>query len=194
MRGDITLNTPASQTIETKRLLLAPMRTEDAAALFAYRGDPDVGRYQGWQPASEAEAAVFIAEQVACVFGTPDSWCQLAIGSKATGELIGDFGVHFPSTTDGPIEFGLSVKPAVQGRGYAREVMAAGIEHAFRDWGYRRLVGSVDPRNTASVALCRALGMRQEAHHVESYRFQGEWVDDVVFALLAREWMSAKAG
>jgi len=32
------------------------------------------------------------------------------------------------------------------------------------------------------------LGMRQEAHHVESYLFRGEWVDDVVFALLAREW------
>jgi len=38
------------------------------------------------------------------------------------------------------------------------------------------------------MALCRALSMRQEAHHVESYRFRGAWVDDAVFALLAREW------
>ena len=182
------MNTPKSPTIETKRLLLDPLRAEDASTLFAYRGDPDVARYQGWQPASEAEAAAFIAEQAACVFGTPDRWCQLAIRSKTTGELVGDFGVHFPPTRDDPIEFGLSLKPSAQKQGYAREVMAAGIDRAFRDWGYRRLVGSVDPRNTASVALCRALGMRQEAHHVESYSFRGEWVDDMIFALLAREW------
>jgi len=55
------------------------------------------------------------------------------------------------------------------------------------------LIGSVDPRNTASMALCRSLGLRQEAHHVESYRFRGEWVDDVIFALLAREWLAPDA-
>jgi hypothetical protein len=32
------------------------------------------------------------------------------------------------------------------------------------------------------------LGMRQEAHHVESYLFRGEWVDQLVFAVLATEW------
>lgn len=186
------MNPDQNPTMDTKRLTLDALRPDDAAALFAYRGDPEVARYQGWQPASEAEAAAFIAKQAAGAFGTPDSWCQLAIRSKANGELIGDFGVHFPPTTNDPIEFGLSLKPAAQGHGYAREVMSAGIDRAFRDWGYRRLVGSVDPRNTASVALCRALGMRQEAHHVESYWFREEWVDDVIFALLAREWLQAK--
>ncbi|TCV93262.1 RimJ/RimL family protein N-acetyltransferase [Luteibacter rhizovicinus] len=178
--------------METERLILDPLRPDDAANLFAYRGDPEVARYQGWKPANESEAAAFIAEQARRPFGEPDSWCQLAIRSRQTGELIGDFGVHFPAGKDDPIEFGLSLKPAEQGRGYAREVMHAGIDLAFRQWGYRRVVGSVDPRNTASVALCRSLGFRQEAHHVESYFFRGEWVDDMIFALLAREWMAVR--
>lgn len=180
--------------METRRLRLDSLRPEDAAELFAYRGHPEVARYQGWQPADEAQAADFIAAQSSSTFGRPDSWCQLAIRSKITGELIGDFGVHFPPTMDDAIEFGLSLKPASQGYGYAREVMSAGIDRAFRDWGYRRLVGSVDPRNNASVALCRALGMREEAHHIESYRFRGQWVDDMIFALLAREWTDRPAG
>jgi RimJ/RimL family protein N-acetyltransferase len=174
--------------IETLRLHLDRLQAGDAAALFACRGDPDVARYQGWKPADEAEAAAFIARQDERPFGTPDGWNQLAIRLRDTGELVGDFGIHFPATTDDPIEFGISLKPAQQGHGYAREVMRAGIDLALGSWGYRRVVASVDPRNTASMALCRALGMRQEAHHVESYRFRGEWVDDVVFALLAREW------
>ena len=32
------------------------------------------------------------------------------------------------------------------------------------------------------------LGMRQEARHVESYLFKGEWADQLVFAILAHEW------
>ena len=178
----------SNATIETDRLVLDALHPDDAASLFEYRGDAEVARYQGWMPASVDEAAAFIAGQTQREFGAADGWCQLAIRSRQTGKLVGDFGVHFPATRDDPIEFGLSLKPAHQGQGYAREVMTAAIDLAFGTWGYRRLVGSVDPRNTASVALCRSLGFRLEAHHVESYRFRGEWVDDMIFALLAREW------
>lgn len=174
--------------METARLILDALRPADASGLFEYRGDPEVARYQVWKPANVGEAVAFIAKQVEQPFGEADSWCQLAIRSRQTRELVGDFGVHFPATKADPIEFGLSLKPAQQRKGYAREVMSAAIDLAFRAWGYRRVVGSVDPRNTASVALCRSLGFRQEAHHVESYRFRGEWVDDMIFALLAREW------
>lgn len=178
-------------SIDTERLHLDALRADDAAALFAYRGDPEVARYQGWCPTSEDETATFIAKQAGQRFGEPDSWCQLAIRQRGDDTLIGDLGVHFPASTDEPIEFGLSLKPGAQGQGYAREVMRAVIDLAFRDWGYRRAIGSVDPRNERSVALLRALGFRQEAHHVESYFFRGEWVDDLIFALLAREWPAA---
>jgi RimJ/RimL family protein N-acetyltransferase len=178
----------SAANIQTTRLILDPLREEDAAMVFAYRSDPVISRYQGWKPTDEVEVAQFIADQRARPFGTPDSWCQLAIRERASGELLGDFGVHFPPTPDDPIEFGLSLRPEAQRKGFARESMEAAMDLAFRQWGYRRVVASVDPRNTTSVALCRALGMRQEAHHVESYLFRGEWVDDMVFALLAREW------
>jgi RimJ/RimL family protein N-acetyltransferase len=35
--------------------------------------------------------------------------------------------------------------------------------------------------------------MRQEAHHIESYLFRGEWADQLVFAILAHEWRSPAA-
>lgn len=174
--------------IETSRLRLDALTAADAPLLFAYRGDEAVARYQGWRPASQADAADFIARQAGQVLGAAGSWCQLAIRERETGELVGDLGVHFPASLDDPIEFGVSLRPEKQGRGYAHEALAAGLDRAFGPWGYRRAVGSVDPRNVSSIALLKSLGFRQEAHHVESYRFRGEWVDDVIFALLAREW------
>jgi RimJ/RimL family protein N-acetyltransferase len=174
--------------ILTARLRLDRLVAADASALFAYRGDDAVARFQGWKPADIAAAEAFIADQALLAFGTADSWCQLAIRDKTSGELLGDFGVHFPASTDDPIEFGLSLRPERQGQGLAREAMAAVLDLAFGEWAYRRAVGSVDPRNVSSMALLRSLGFRQEAHHVESYFFRGEWVDDVIFAMLAREW------
>lgn len=175
-------------TFETARLYLDGLLSTDAAALFDYRGDEAVARYQGWRPVDVAEAADFIDRQASQAFGEPDSWCQLAIRDRETRELLGDLGVHFPASTDDPIEFGVSLRPEKQGRGYAREAMALVLDRAFREWGYRRAVGSVDPRNVGSIALLKSLGFRQEAHHVESYRFRGQWVDDVIYAMLAREW------
>lgn len=174
--------------IDTARLRLDRLEPGDAQGLFAYRGDDAVARYQGWKPASLAEVEAFIEGQSGLPFGTKDSWCQLAVRDRATGALVGDLGVHFPASTSDAIEFGISLRPDTQGRGYAREAMAAMLDLAFGDWGYRRTVGSVDPRNVSSIALLRSLGFRQEAHHVESYFFRGEWVDDVIYAMLAREW------
>ncbi|HXO99141.1 MAG TPA: GNAT family protein [Luteibacter sp.] len=172
----------------TPRLRLDRLAPADAPTLFAYRGDDAVARYQGWKPAGLSDAEAFIARQTEQSFAVPDSWFQLAVRERDSAALIGDLGIHFPADTDGPIEFGVSLRPERQGLGYAREAMSTMLGVAFGEWGYRRAVGSVDPRNVASIALLRSLGFRQEAHHVESYLFRGKWVDDVIFAILAREW------
>lgn len=178
----------AGLPIRTSRLLLDRLRADDAPALFAYRGSAEIARYQGWRPADVAEAAAFIAQQSTVGFQQANSWCQLAVRDAADGRLLGDIGIHFPASANDAIEFGMSLQTSAQGRGFAREALTAVIELAFGKWGYRRAIGSVDPRNAASVSMLRALGFRQEAHHIESYWFRGEWVDDMVFALLAREW------
>ena len=185
------MNTSPTPEFLTARLRIDTLLPSDAPALFAYRSDENVARYQGWWPTELAQAETFIATQAAQVFASPESWCQLAIRDRDSSELLGDLGIHFPGTTDDAIEFGVTLRPDRQGQGYAREALGKAIDMAFREWGYRRAVGSVDPRNAASMALLRSLGFRQEAHHVASYRFRGEWVDDVIFAMLATEWRGA---
>jgi len=47
---------------------------------------------------------------------------------------------------------------------------------------------SVDPRNQSCLKLLQKVGMRREAHMVESLWIKGAWVDDVVFGILKKEW------
>lgn len=163
----------------TPRLHVDALRDDDAEALFACRADPAVARFQGWCPVDVVAARDFIAAQP-----TPpeaSGWFQRAIRLRDTGQLIGDLGVNLPEEAEGSVEFGISIAPAHQGSGYASEAIRAMFAFVFGKLDRHRIHASVDPRNFACMVMLRALGMRQEVHHHES------WVDDVIFAMLARE-------
>jgi RimJ/RimL family protein N-acetyltransferase len=40
--------------------------------------------------------------------------------------------------------------------------------------------------------LLQKIGMREEAHMIQSLWIKGAWVDDVVFAMLRKEWRAEK--
>ncbi|WP_426702695.1 GNAT family N-acetyltransferase [Rhodanobacter sp. Col0626] len=174
----------------TPRLRLDLLLPGDAGALFAHRADPAVARFQGWRPADVAEVRRFIEAQ--STQPTPVGWFQRAIRLCDGGSLIGDLGVNLPEDSRDPVEFGVSVAPAHQGKGYASEIVLAVFDRLFDKLARHRIHASVDPRNLASVAMLRGLGMRQEAHHRQSLWLHGEWVDDVIFAMLRQEWQAAE--
>ncbi|WP_237561480.1 GNAT family N-acetyltransferase [Frateuria defendens] len=153
--------------LQTPRLTIDALRREDAAALFAYRADQRVARYQSWRPQSEAEAQAFIAAQAALAPGVPDGWFQRAIRLRESGALVGDLGLCVPAGPRASVEFGISLAPAHQAQGLAREALRA-LRFVFDVLGRHRVQAAADPRNMASLALLRALGMRQEAHFRES--------------------------
>jgi len=172
----------------TGRLRLVALHEGDADALFAYRSDPDVARYQGWSPATREEALAFIRAQQQASLHLRDSWVQRAVRRIGDDRLIGDVGLHIPADSGDSYEFGITLAPAFQGQGYAREALRALLGFVFGQLHAHRVHASIDPRNVACAALLRSLGMRQEAHFRESLRLRGEWVDETIYALLAAEW------
>ncbi len=174
-------------------LRLDDLRCGDAMSLFRYRADPQISRYQGWCPATPDEAERFIDKASRVLPATPDSWYQRAIRLRDGGELIGDLGVHFGSDEHAPVEIGISLAPAWQGKGLASQALELVLGYVFDSLGRHRVIGSVDPRNAASIRLLERAGMRREAHFRQSLWLGGEWVDDMVFAMLAHEWRQRQA-
>lgn len=177
-----------SPEIHTERLTLDRLRVEDAPALSRYRSDPDVARYQTWLPESVDEALDFIEGINDIEFDTPGSWFQFAIRHHGDSLLVGDLGVHFLEDEPRNVEIGFTVAPAQQGGGIGTEAVIALLDHLFGMLDKHRVSASVDPRNVPSIALLRCVGFREEAHFRESLWFKGEWVDDMVFAMLRSEW------
>jgi RimJ/RimL family protein N-acetyltransferase len=176
-----------SPRIATARLILDPLTAPDAAALFAYRSRPDVFRFQSWEPSRLVDAEDFLARLTDVEFNTPGTWFQLAVRLRESGVLVGDLGVHF--LEDGAqVEIGFTLAPEAQGSGLGTEAVTGLLDYLFGSLGKHRVFASVDPRNEASVRLLRRVGMREEAHFVESLQFKGGWADDLVFAILKSEW------
>ena len=173
--------------IRTDRLLLRPLGTSDAERMFAYRGNPEVARFQTWEPQSLEDVRSFIAGQRDRNADEP-GWYQTAIVERPTGILLGDIGIHILESDPRQVELGFTLAPNAQNRGHATEAVRAVLHHLFVQREKHRVFASTDPRNLRAIALLHRLGFRQEAHFIESLWFKGEWADDLIFAMLRREW------
>ena len=76
-------------------------------------------------------------------------------------------------------EFSVYVGREARGTGCGREVLSALIEAAEAS-GLHKLVSRIFPENTASRALCRALGFREVGTYVRHGKLDGEWRDCVI--------------
>lgn len=173
--------------IETERLRLRRFRDSDLDAFVAYRSLPEVAILQMWDDYDlERGRKLINGCKVIEPFTAGDSF-QFAVALKETDELMGD--LYFKMDDAKQAELGYSFAPAFQGQGFAFEAAQGLLNHAFNKLDMHRIYGMTDPRNVASIKLMKHLGMTQEAHFKENLWFKGSWADDVVFAVLKKDWL-----
>jgi RimJ/RimL family protein N-acetyltransferase len=175
--------------LRTPRLRLRRFRESDVDTFARYRSDPAVGRYQGWDaPYPVEQARRFVAAMATAQADVPGEWLQIAVALARNDSLVGDCAfapeTHEPRT----VEIGFTIAAQQQGRGYAREAVSLLLRYLFNQLGKHRATASCDPRNAPSIKVLEAVGMRREGHMVESTWSKGEWTDDLLFAILRREW------
>jgi RimJ/RimL family protein N-acetyltransferase len=174
--------------LATERLVLRRFRAADAAVLSAYRSDEDVARYQSWQPPfSLAQAERFVAEMAAADPGRP-GWFQWAVELASEHALIGDVGVGLAENLV-QADLGFTFAPERHGRGYATEAVRAVLDRLFRVQGVRRVSAECDVRNLPSARLLGRLGFTREGLLRSHTWIKGEWTDDLIFGLLAEDWL-----
>jgi RimJ/RimL family protein N-acetyltransferase len=174
--------------IQSDRLILRQVKAEDADAIFGYRSNAIINQFQGWIPETIEDVCDFIRDKVSAVIDQHDTWFQLAIIRKDTGELIGDVGIHFLESGSLQVEIGCTLNFNQHGNGFATEALTETVNFLFRNLNKHRVIASIDPRNEKSIKLVERIGMRKEAHFRKSLRINNEWVDDMVYAILKEDW------
>ena len=188
--------------LETPRLLLRQFRDSDLEFFLAYRNDPQVTKFQGWQtPFTHEDGLNFINKMKTIEPGTPGEWMQLAIEcrdmnnpeaiSLTYGNLIGDVAFHVTKSNLKMAYSGYSLSRTAWGKGYASESVRKMLDYLFRVLDLHRVVAECDVENTASIRLLERTGFRREAHYVENFWLSKSesWGSEYLYALLQREWM-----
>lgn len=159
---------------------LRRMHPRDLAAFQAYRSLPELGRYQGWLPMSDAQALAFIQQAHQAALFTPGHWVQLGIADPQTDALVGDIGLHL--SEDGATgEVGFTLQPTAQGRGLATQAVGEALQFFFTATRAARVLGITDERNLPSIKLLERLGFA----FIESRQvvFRNEACTERVYAL-----------
>src|SRR4051794_36867551 len=117
--------------LETERLLIRPMREEDAEALLVMESDPDVLRYIGRKPLAGVEAyRKKIQSAHLPYYAKPGGFGVWAVLEKVSGEFTGVCSLRpaLDSTLasamaygPGEVELGYGLRKPSWGKGYASE-------------------------------------------------------------------------
>ncbi len=177
------------QTILADRVVLRRFDMADRDAFVAIRNDPEVARYQSWEALDQAAAQAFIEETIKAEPGVPGQWYQFAIALRATNELIGDCALHIKADDARQAEIGFTLARHAQGQGLASEAVGTLLTYVFQTHDVQRVVAICDVRNRGSFALLERLGLRREAHTLQSYWNKGSWTDEYQYAILRDEWL-----
>ncbi|MBK8023180.1 MAG: GNAT family N-acetyltransferase [Chloroflexi bacterium] len=165
-------------TLETARLIVRPLRSEDLEAVTrvlneSFGEEPDAIRREWlewqiasytalarlWQPPYGDRAVTLQSDStVIGLVGFVQSWGPFEKLPSLARRLNGP-----PSTLARP-EFGLywATAEAHRGKGYATESASAMIDYAFNQLHVQRVVATTDDDNLASQRVMRKLGMSIE--------------------------------
>ena len=148
--------------IETERLVLRPWREDDAADLYRFASDPEVGPAAGWAPHRDVADSLNVLKTILM---KDQTW---AITIKPSDEPVGSVGV-FPggqAEQHGEYEIGYWVARPFWGRGIAPEAVKALLSLYF-SFGAERMWCAHAETNARSRRVIEKCGF--------SYRFSAEW-------------------
>ena len=143
--------------LRTARLRLRPWTTrrDDLARLVDLYGRDEVTRWLGGTP---SVPPVELVARWRAVAEADDRFGVWAIELAGAGTVAGTVLLKPLPGGVGEVEVGWHLHPDSWGRGYATEAARAVIARGF-EAGLPEVYAVVRPGNTASVAVCRRLGM-----------------------------------
>ena len=176
-------------TLKTDRLILRPFEKADLESVLGYLSLPDMQRYLDWKARDNAEAvSAFDAMRKQVRLMRPGDILTLAVVRKSDGMVMGHVALKWTDATAAQAELRFAMSPAFRRQGFASEALHAVMKHGFEKHKLHRIFARTAGHNEASARLLKKLGMRLEAHYREHALFQGEWDEELHFAVLDREW------
>jgi RimJ/RimL family protein N-acetyltransferase len=177
--------------ILTERLILRSFTYNDIQDIIEIVSHPSVARITTNIEANESKVRKYIDKQKSYRPFEKDKYYDLAMERKEDGKVIGLLGLMREDHKQGLIGWALGVD--YRGNGYVTEGARSLIMYGFTELDLHRIYAKTSSINTASWKVMERVGMRKEAHLREAEFRDGEWIDVLIYAILADEGLSQDA-
>jgi ribosomal-protein-serine acetyltransferase len=168
---------------------LTPLELQDAEELFALT-DFNRGHLRNWLPWLDSitrveDTRAFI--RAARAQASQNNGAQLAI--RVEGQIAGIVGHHQIDWRNRLTSLGYWIGSRFQGRGLVTSATRSLVTHAFRVARLNRVEIRCAQANQRSRAIPQRLGFREEGLLGDAEWLYDHFVDHVVYAMLARDWV-----
>ena len=148
-------------TIETPRLRLRPLRSEDAQPFLEIHQHPEVIQYlsligsPGDITVAWRNIALMVGHWQLRGYGP---W---AVTDRSNGDVIGRVGLWNPQGWPG-LEMGWVIRRSRWGNGFATEAARAALDWAWANVDADHIISIIQPENTRSIRVAEKIGERFE--------------------------------
>lgn len=186
---------PPFPVLETERLVLREITLDDATFWLRNFADPEVVELTAFEPPADLEGAKEEILRYALRPFAQGTGIRWGISFRGSNDLLGTLGYHQWVREGGNhARIGYEILREQRRKGLMTEAMRAVLDYGFDTMSLNRVEALIDPINVASIRLVEGLGFRREGVLRENTHFRGRFIDDAVYALLAREWRAARSG
>lgn len=173
-------------TLSTERLLLRPVREDDAPALFAIRSDPLVTEQYGQEPyRSIDECARWIRGALDGFSKRESMTWALTLGKDDT--VIGECCLWNFGQGHRCAEIGYELRSSHWRQGLMTEALSAVLAYGFDEMGLHRIEATPLASNAASRGLLLQLGFRHEGTLRQRIPFRGRFEDQLYYGLMCSD-------
>lgn len=169
--------------LETERLLLRRVTTDDVNEVFELRSNPETMKFIPRPLVKNNEEALehiaMIEEKIETNIGI--NW---GITLKGTPKLLGIIGYYRMQPENYRSEIGYILLPEFHGKGIITEAVNTLIKYGFNDLKLHSIEAVIDPENYASEKVLQKCGFVKEAHLKECGFYDGKFIDSVIYSLL----------
>lgn len=178
--------------ITTERLVLRRFRQDDIPHLLDVVSHPSVSRVTREIKPTLAGIREYIDRQNSYQPFEQDKCFDLALERREDGRVLGIISLVCKAHRRAEIGWALGVQ--YRGQGFATEAARALMAYGFATLGLHRIQATTSSANPKSWGVMERLGMKKEAHLREAECRGGQWLDTLIYGILASEWQVSSGG
>ncbi|RTY90715.1 N-acetyltransferase [Flavobacterium sp. RSP46] len=179
----LAINFSPFPDLETERLLLRRVNTNDIKEIFELRSNPETMKYIPRPLVKTNEDAL---EHIAMIDTKIEAneGINWAITLKDNPKLIGVIGHYRIKPEHYRAEIGYMLLPEYHGKGIISEAVKEAVNYGFQIMKLHSIEAMIDPDNDASAKVLEKNGFVREGHLKENEFFDGRFFDTLIYSLL----------